>query len=99
MDKCHRMSVETTIMDDTKVEFVKPPPVYAPLLWPMLNIWEVVKQGSDVRVKAPRSLATLGLIDHSFTLVASFRSFLLSYIIIYCFHNDENPYPAWGRGK
>ena len=93
------MSAETTNMDDAKSEFVQPPPVYAPLLWPMLNIWEVTKQGSNVRVKSPKSLATLGLIDHSFALVASFRSFLLAYIIIYCFYDDENPYPAWGRGK
>lgn len=99
MDKGHRMSAETTIMEDTKVETVKPPPVYAPLLWPMLNIWEVAKQCSNVRVKAPRSLATLGLIDHSFAFVASFRSFSLAYIIIYWFYDDENPYPAWERGK
>ena len=93
------MSAKTTNMDDAKSEFVQPPPVYAPLLWPMLNIWEVAKQCSNVRVKAPKSLATLGLIDHSFALVASFRSFLLAYIIIYWFYDDENPYPAWGRGK
>ena len=93
------MSAKTTNMDDATSEFVQPPPVYAPLLWPMLNIWEVVKQCSDVRVKAPKSLATLGLIDHSFALVASFRSFLLAYIIIYWFYDDENPYPAWGRGN
>ena len=93
------MSAKTTNMDDAKSEFVQSPPVYAPLLWPMLNVWEVTKQGSNVRVKAPKSLATLGLIDHSFALVASFRSFLLAYIIIYWFYDDENPYPAWGRGK
>ena len=93
------MSAKATNMDDAKSKFVQPPPVYAPLLWPMLNIWEVVKQCSDVRVKAPKSLATLGLIDHSFALVASFRSFLLAYIIIYWFYDDESPYPAWGRGK
>ena len=93
------MSAKITNMDYARSEFVQPPPVYAPLLWPMLNIWEVVKQCSDVRVKAPKSLATLGLIDHSFALVASFRSFLLAYIIIYWFYDDENPYPAWGRGK
>ena len=93
------MSAETTNMDDAKSEFVQLPPVYAPLLWPMLNIWEVTKQGSNVRVKAPKSLATLGLIAHSFALVASFRSFLLAYIIIYWFYDDESPYPAWGRGK
>ena len=93
------MSAKTTNMDDAKSEFFQPPPVYAPLLWPMLNIWEVVKQCSDVRVKAPKSLATLGLIDHSFALVASFRSFLLAYIIIFWFYDDEHQYPAWGRGK
>ena len=93
------MSAKTTNMNDAKSEFVQPPPVYAPLLWPMLNIWEVTKQGSNVRVKAPKSLATLGLIDHSFALVASFRSFLLAYIIIHWFYDDDNPYPAWGRGK
>ena len=93
------MSAETTNMDDAKSEFVQLPPVYAPLLWPMLNIWEVTKQGSNVRVKAPKSLAILGVIDHSFALVASFRSFLLAYIIIYWFYDDESPYPAWGRGK
>ena len=84
---------------EQKIPLAKPPPVYSPLFWPILNILEVSRQPNEVKVRPPKSLATLGFIDHSFALVSSFRSFLLAYIIINWFYDDNHPYPAWGRGK
>ena len=83
---------------EKKMQLVKPPPFYSPLLWPFLNVWEVSRQSNEVQVKSPKSLATLGLVDHSFALVSSFRSFLLAYAIINWSYDDASPYPAWGRG-
>ena len=85
-------------IDDKNMPLVEPPPVYSPLFWPFLNVLEVTKQPDKVKVRPPRSLATLGLVDHSFALVSSFRSFLIAYIIIYGFYDGANSYPAWGRG-
>ena len=81
-----------------EIPVVKAPPFYSPLLWPFANIWEVIKQPSEVRVRSPVSLSTLVVVDHCFALVASFRSFLVAYAIVYWLHDDESPYPAWERG-
>ena len=85
--------------EEPEIPMAKPPPVYSPLFWPILNIWEISRQPNEVKVRAPKSLATLGFIDHSFALVSSFRSFLLAYVIINWWYDDNHPYPAWGRGK
>ena len=84
--------------NEKAIPVVKAPPVYTPLLWPFGNVWEVIKQPSQVRVRSPVSLATLGIVDHCFALVASFRSFLVAYAIVYWLHDDDSPYPAWERG-
>ena len=83
---------------EKKVLHANPPPFYSPLFWPFLNVWEIIKQSKNVRATAPKSLATLGFVDHSFAMVSSLRSFLLAYAIIYWSYDDVNPYPAWGRG-
>ena len=77
---------------------VDPPPLYAPFLWPFLYVYKGVCLPDKIRVPQPISLSHLGVLDTIFAFVASLRSFLLAYLIVYYLHGDENPYPAWGKG-
>lgn len=78
---------------------VDPPPFYAPFLWPFLYVYKGIRLPDRIRVPKPISLSHLGVLDTIFAFVASVRSFLLAYAIVYWLHDEKNPYPAWSKGK
>ena len=69
-----------------------------PLLWPFLYVYKGIGAPDNVKVPKPISLSHLGVVDTIFAFVASARSFLLAYAIVYWLHDKNNPYPAWGEG-
>ena len=77
---------------------VNPPALYAPLLWPFLYVYEGIRSPDKLRVAKPISASHLGLVENVLSCVASLRSFLMAYAVIYWLHDEESPYPAWGRG-
>ena len=77
---------------------VNPPALYAPLLWPFLYVYEGIRSPDKLRVAKPISTSHLGLVENVLSFVASLRSFLMAYAVIYWLHDEESPYPAWGRG-
>ena len=77
---------------------VAPPSFYAPLLWPFLYVYEAVRSPEKLRVARPRPDQYLGFFDNVLACVASLRSFLMAYAVVYWLHGKENPYPAWGKG-
>lgn len=77
---------------------VNPPAFYAPLLWPFLYVYEGIRSPDKLRVAKPISMSHMGLFDNILSFVASLRSFLMATAVVYWLHNDEDPYPAWGRG-
>ena len=78
---------------------VNPPAFYAPLLWPFLYVYEGIRSPDKLRVAKPISMSHLGLSDNILSFVASLRSFLMAYAVVYWLHDEENPYPAWGKGS
>ena len=81
-----------------ELPMVNPPAVYAPLLWPFLYVYEGIRSPDKLRVAKPISTSHLGLVENVLSFVASLRSFLMAYAVIYWLHDEESPYPAWGRG-
>ena len=78
---------------------VKPPAFYTPLLWPFLYVYEGIRVPEKIKVPNLISKSHLYLFDTVFSFVASIRSFLMAYAVIYWLHDDNNPYPAWGKGN
>ena len=77
-----------------------PPSFYAPLLWPFSYVLALIRCPEKVTVPKLDSLSgPLPLFDTIFSFVASLRSFLLAYAVVYVLHDENSPYPAWGRGK
>ena len=81
-----------------ELPMVNPPALYAPLLWPFLYVYEGIRSPDKLRVAKPISTSHLGLVENVLSFVASLRSFLMAYAVIYWLHDEESPYPAWGRG-
>ena len=81
-----------------ELPMVNPPALYAPLLWPFLYVYEGIRSPDKLRVAKPISTSHLGLVENVLSCVASLRSFLMAYAVIYWLHDEESPYPAWGRG-
>jgi len=77
---------------------VNPPAFYTPLLWPFLYVYEGVRLPEKIKVPNLISKSHLDLFDTVFSFVASIRSFLMAYAVVYWLHDESNPYPAWGRG-
>ena len=75
------------------------PSFYVPLLWPFSYVFEGIRLPDKSRAPKPISLSSLPLFETIFSFAASLRSFLLAYAIVYVIHDENNPYPAWGRGK
>ena len=78
---------------------VNPPPIYTPLLWPFLYVYEGIRAPEKIKVPNLISKSHLDLFDNVFSFVASIRSFLMAYAVVYWLHGDNNPYPAWGKGS
>ena len=77
---------------------VNPPAFYTPLLWPFLYVYEGVRLPEKIKVPNLISKSHLDLFDTVFSFVASIRSFLMAYAVVYWLHDESNPYPAWGKG-
>merc|ERR1719151_83027 len=43
-------------------------------------------------------MSHMGFYDNILSFVASLRSFLMAYAVVNWLHDEENPYPAWGKG-
>ena len=84
---------------DEDVPLAKKPPFYAPLLWPFSYVNDGIRQPDKIKVPKPIAHSSLGPWDTKFSLAGSLRSFLLAYAVVYVLHDENNPYPAWGRGK
>ena len=78
---------------------VNPPAFYTPFLWPFLYVYEAVRQPEKIKVPSLIAKGNLDMFDTVFSFVASIRSFLMAYAVVYWLHDDSNPYPAWGRGS
>ena len=85
--------------DDKNIPSVNPPPFYTPMLWPFLYVYEAIRLPDKIRVPKPITLGHLGLVDNILSFVASLRSFLMAYAVVYWLYDENNPYPAWGQGE
>ena len=84
--------------DDENIPLASKPAFYTPLFWPFLYVFEGIRLPDKLRVPKPISLSHLGVFDTILSMVASLRSFLMAYAVVYWLHDDNNPYPAWGKG-
>jgi len=90
-------TIATGASDD--LPMVNPPAFYAPLLWPFLYVYEGIRSPDKLRVAKPISMSHMGFYDNILSFVASLRSFLMAYAVVNWLHDEENPYPAWGKGE
>ena len=93
------MQTRSMAKQDENLPLTNPPSFYAPLLWPFSYVIEAIRSPDKIIVPKLVSLSSLPLFETLFSFTASLRSFLLAYTIVYVLHDENNPYPAWGRGK
>ena len=86
-------------MKDTNIPEVSKPHFYTPLLWPVQHVLEAIRQPEKISVSPLVSMRTCNFVDHVTGCFASIRSFLIAYVVVYWLYDEENPYPAWGRGN
>ena len=84
--------------DDT-ANVVSPPAFYTPMFWPFLYVYKGIRLPENIGVPKPVSMSHLGFWDNILSFVASLRSFLMAYAVVYWLHDENNPYPAWGKGE